>query len=268
MEGVFTQQFVFIQTVYIGSHLQWQEEYLMSRCCKSNFFSLTPLPLSHLKVCGETVVLSYFSMLHPTFFTLTNLWAGLNTSTVKWSKLMKAKWRLGCYVRCPKGNWQIKWFVMVEEMDNALWEKLNHEENWNNSEERFGLLLTTHVCCSQLSCSSAEWGRFMVCYWSTISSLGEMEWLQSGSLSWLWMDECSHYHAVIVFDWSSCVWLPWILLLGCQRELDCFYCLHGWLRKSIGYWDLFLNTTCSRVYSHTNHTTGGKLHLAGVATGL
>lgn len=54
-------------------------------------------------------------------------------------------------------------------------------------------------------------------------------------MSWLWMDECSHYHAVIVFNWSVCVWLSWILLHGCQRGLSCFYCLHGWLRKSIGY---------------------------------
>lgn len=31
-------------------------------------------------------------------------------------------------------------------------------------------------------------------------------------MSWLWMDECSHYHTVIVFDRSVCVWLSWILL--------------------------------------------------------
>lgn len=54
-------------------------------------------------------------------------------------------------------------------------------------------------------------------------------------MPWLWMDECSHYHTVIVFNWSFFVWLSWILLHGCQRGLDCFYCLHGWLRKNIGY---------------------------------
>lgn len=94
---------------------------------------------------------------------------------------MEAKWRLGCYVRNPKGNWQIKWFVMVKEVDNALWKKLNHEENWNNCEERFGPLFTTHVSCSRFVYSPADWGSFMVCYWRRISSWGKLEYLQSGS---------------------------------------------------------------------------------------
>lgn len=133
------------------------------------------------KACGETVIFSYFSMLHLIFFTLSNLWARLNTSTVIWSKLMKAKWRLGCHMRNPTGNWQIKWFVMVEEVDDALWKKLNHEEKWNKSEERFGPHLTTQVCCSLFLFGPAEWGRFMVCYWSRISFRGELKWLQSGN---------------------------------------------------------------------------------------
>lgn len=133
-------------------------------------FIFRDLPQSLLNSGGETVVFSYYSLLHLAFFTLTTLEAWPNTSTVKGSKLMKARWRLGCYMRCPKGNWQIKWFVMLEETDNALREKLNHEENWNNSGERLGLLLTTHVCCSQFIYSPPEWGRFRICYWSRISS--------------------------------------------------------------------------------------------------
>lgn len=144
-------------------------------------FSKIPLPLSCFKVCGETVVFSYFSVLHLAFFTLSNLRADSSTSTVTWAMLMEAKWRLGCYVRTPKGNWQIKWFVMVKEADNALWKKLNHEENWNNCEERFGPLFTTHVCCSRFVYSPADWGSFMVCYWRRISSWGKLEYLQSGS---------------------------------------------------------------------------------------
>lgn len=86
--------------------------------------------------------------------------------------------------------------------------------------------------------------------------------------SWLWMDKCCHYRTVIVFNWTICIWLSWLLLHGCQKRLNCFYCLHGWLRKNIGYWNLALKKTYSHVCSHTNHTTAGKLYLAGVATGL
>lgn len=49
-------------------------------------------------------------------------------------------------------------------------------------------------------------------------------------MSWLWMDECSHYHTVIVLDWSFCVWLSWIRLHGCQRGLDLFL-LFTWVVK-------------------------------------
>lgn len=86
--------------------------------------------------------------------------------------------------------------------------------------------------------------------------------------SWLWMDKCCHYRTVIVFNWTICIWLSWRLLHGCQKRLNCFYCLHGWLRKNIGYWNLALKKTYSHVCSHTSHTTAGKLYLAGVATGL
>lgn len=131
---VFTQQFMFLQTAFIGSQAYYNDEGNIGwDVANNNVFSPTPLSLSHLKVCDETVVSSYFNMLHPTFFSPTNLWAGLNASTVKWSKLMRAKWRLGCYLRCPEGSWKIKWFVMVDEIDNTLWEKLDHEENWSNS---------------------------------------------------------------------------------------------------------------------------------------
>ncbi len=60
----------------------------------------------------------------------------------------------------------------------------------------------------------------------------------------------SHYLAVVVFNWSFCVWLSWILLLGFQQGFRCFYRLHGWLRKSIGYW----TKTYSLVSSHKLYT--------------
>lgn len=200
----------------------------------------------------ETVVCSYFSMLHLTFFTLTDLRAGLNTSAVKWSKLMKAKWRLGCYMSCPKGSWQIKWFVMVEGMDNALWEKLNHEENWNNSEERFGLLLTTHVRCSlcwflSLQCRVRHVYGLLLKQNIILKGVGmgtvRQSCLGSGRTSAVTITQslCST-GAFFVF-----CGLSWILLHGCQRGLDCFYCLHGWLRKNIGYWDLALVCTHTQI---------------------
>lgn len=153
----------------------------------------------------------------------------------------------------PTGDRQIKWFVTVEETDNALREEPNHEENWNNSEEIFGLLLTTHVCCSPFIYSPAEWGKFMVCYWSTIWSWGEMKWQQSLAVG-PGSGRASHY-----LDRSCGVWLSWIPLLGRQLERDCFYYLHGRLSRSIGYWNLFLNKSRSHVYSHTNHPAGGEI---------
>lgn len=62
---------------------------------------------------------------------------------------------------------------------------------------------------------------------------------------------------------SFSVWLSWILLHGCQSGL---LLLFTWVVKE--KYRLLKPFSCSRVYSHTNHTTGGKLHVAGVPTGL
>lgn len=61
------------------------------------------------------------------------LWDGPNGSPVRWSKFMRAKWRLLSSMRRPEGHWgeKIKWFVMVDETDDALREELTCVENWS-----------------------------------------------------------------------------------------------------------------------------------------
>ena len=174
---------------------------------------------------------------------------------------MKAKWRLGCYMRGPEGQWQIKWFVMVEEMDNAPREKLNHEENWNNGEERFGLLITTHVCCSQFIYSRGEWGRFMVWYWSKNIVL------KGAGMAAVWQSSVGSGRTSAVTITQSLCWTGAFFCLvvmdPAARLLEgtrCFYCLHGWLWKNIC--DLNPFKKC-HVYSHSGETKLGLSDVRG-----
>lgn len=82
-------------------------------------------------------------------------------------------------------------------------------------------------------------------------------------LSWLWMDA--------LLSHSYCVPEELLCLVvmdprGWLSERKPLFLLFTWVVKE--KYRLLKSFSCSHVYSHTNHTTGGKLHLADVATVL
>lgn len=119
-------------------------DHLMSGCGK---WKTSP---TSSRVCGETAsaisvvcFISTSNILHPD--------RPLSRAEYLRSKTIPAyesKMEMSVLARCPKGNWQIKWFATVEELDNDVGETLHCEEYGNNSEGRFGPRFTTHVCCS------------------------------------------------------------------------------------------------------------------------
>lgn len=82
-------------------------------------------------------------------------------------------------------------------------------------------------------------------------------------VSWLWMDE-SLSHSYCVREELLCL----VVMDPAARlsEGTPLFLLFSWVVKE--KYRLLKPFSCSHVYSHTNHTTGGKLRLASVATVL
>lgn len=166
---------------------------------------------------------------------VTTLWAELSESTVKRSRLTGTKWRLGCYMRCPAGQWRIRWVVMTVEMDSAVRKNPNLQEKSNNSEETIWPN-SDHTSAAHFIYGSVERGRFMVCYWSYWKTV-----LRGPGISTVWKS-CvgSGGMSAVTIVQSLCltgtfsVWLLWILLQGCQMVLPMFLLLTWlWLWKKI-----------------------------------
>lgn len=154
----------------------------------------------------------------------------------------------------PAGDRQIKWFVTVEETDNALREELNHEENWNNSEEIFGLLLTTHVCCSQFIYSPAEREASL---WFAIEAQYGPEGRWNGNSLW---------QSVLALVGRVTIWTG-AVVFGCHgsRCSAVSWSAIVFIVYMGGWAEVYVTETCFfarvalRVYSHTNHPAGGEI---------
>lgn len=62
-------------------------------------------------------------------------------------KVMRAKTKIRVLCEKSRWAWKIKWFVTLDEIDKAHWQKVNHgKKSWNNSWKReVGLNSTTAI---------------------------------------------------------------------------------------------------------------------------
>lgn len=143
-------------------------------------------------------------------------WEVPNGSPVRWSKLMRAKWRLLSSMRCPKGRWgeKLKDFLWWSKW-TVLWER-----SWIvwKTEARRVWLACYHTRCSGVIYTGALQNKTGL--WFAL----EAQYLPKGKLNGCSLDlnarlqSLSFLHCLVVMDTAACL----------SDETGLFWLLDGW----------------------------------------